>query len=339
MNKNKMAIILLGGGKQLLCLADYFLKQDYSVLIVTSPRHATEIIADNATTFLTQLQEMQVPYEICNQLDEKSEPIKEFINCSTCFIAISFGAAWIFKERHITGLFKGKLYNTHSTRLPTYRGGGGFTWQILNHSRFGVALIHKIDEGVDTGDIVAYKEFLYPATCRIPLDYMEICQHHSDKLLKQFIEDYFTHPSSLKKIGQPEYLAQYWPRISSSTQSWIDWRWSVTELDNFICAFDNPYPGAQTLLNGRHVFLKKSCFEKNESGFHPFQYGTVFRVGEHWACIATNGGTLILQQIIDAHTQENILYKIKTGDRLHTKGSDLQKRYERTIYTPSGLKE
>ena len=53
--------------------------------------------------------------------------------------------------------------------------------------------------------------------------------------------------------------------------------------------------------------------------------------------MCANGGSLIVNKICDA--EGNDLSKtIKVGDRLSTPLSYLESRYERIIYTPSGIK-
>ena len=59
----------------------------------------------------------------------------------------------------------------HGTRLPKNKGGGGFSWQILNNNRLGCNMIHQIDSGIDTGDIIFFKEYIFSQACKIPEDY------------------------------------------------------------------------------------------------------------------------------------------------------------------------
>jgi len=47
-----------------------------------------------------------------------------------------------------------KCYNFHPAILPNYAGVGTMTWSILNKEKFHGITLHKIDNGVDTGDII-----------------------------------------------------------------------------------------------------------------------------------------------------------------------------------------
>ncbi len=59
-----------------------------------------------------------------------------------------------------TNRFKSKkLYNLHFSLLPKYRGMFTSTIPILNSEKYSGVTFHKIDHGIDTGDIVAQRKF------------------------------------------------------------------------------------------------------------------------------------------------------------------------------------
>tara|TARA_B100000315_G_scaffold206803_1_gene201360 strand:- start:516 stop:1034 length:519 start_codon:yes stop_codon:yes gene_type:complete len=68
------------------------------------------------------------------------------------------GFPHIFKKHHLK-LPNYGLINLHAGRLPKYRNGSPLNWQIINNEKyFGISVI-KIDEGIDTGDIIFEKKF------------------------------------------------------------------------------------------------------------------------------------------------------------------------------------
>jgi hypothetical protein len=71
--------------------------------------------------------------------------------------------------------------------------------------------------------------------------------------------------------------------------------------------------------------------------FHSFQYGLVYRNNGRWLTVAGNGGTLIVQSVLDADGK-SVLASIKAGDRLFTPNARLEQRQKRVIYDPHGLK-
>lgn len=52
------------------------------------------------------------------------------------------------------------LYNIHFSLLPKYKGVFTSVWPILNNDKFSGVTLHKIDNGIDTGEIIAQKKFL-----------------------------------------------------------------------------------------------------------------------------------------------------------------------------------
>ena len=47
-----------------------------------------------------------------------------------------------------------KCYNFHPNILPQYGGVGTLTFSILNGEEYAGVTLHKIDVGIDTGDII-----------------------------------------------------------------------------------------------------------------------------------------------------------------------------------------
>jgi len=45
-------------------------------------------------------------------------------------------------------------YNFHPGKLPEYRGAGYFSWSIINGEKRGYITFHRIDQGMDTGEII-----------------------------------------------------------------------------------------------------------------------------------------------------------------------------------------
>lgn len=87
-------------------------------------------------------------YIYTEKLDKTSVESYDFI--------ISFGYRHIIKQE-IIDLFPDKIINMHISLLPYNRGADPNLWSYLENSPKGVT-IHKIDNGLDTGDIILQKE-------------------------------------------------------------------------------------------------------------------------------------------------------------------------------------
>lgn len=326
-------IILLGGGQLLRMLSKWAPENGYTVKVITSPRHAVEQLDGMALdAYFTS---SGVDCLVTEKID--TPEVRDFIGDTRETIFLSLGAAWLFKPDAIASIFNNALFNLHGSRLPQNRGGGGFSWQIMTANRFGFCALHVIDGGIDTGDIIASEEFLYPASCRIPEDYDRV-----------FVGKYFTFTTSLlaeimgkakavKPVAQSEYLSIYWPRLSTATQSWIDWSHEPQHVERFICAFDSPYAGAQTYLDGKLVHLKGVSLNLQDGVFHPYQAGLVYRTNSKWLCVALNGAALIVEDVLD-ESGASILFTVHVGDRFCTPAEKLDAGRQRVIFTPSGMK-
>ena len=290
---------------------------------------------NNGSTLIDELQNSSVPYVVISDIG--SSEAKEFLGDLSDAFCLSLGAAWIFNQEIITGIFKDKLFNLHGTRLPQNRGGGGFSWQIMMGNRLGFCQLHLVDAGVDTGDLVRTEEFLYPANCRIPEDYIKVYFNENLDFVIDFIEEIRQQGIDIETTKQSEYFSSYWPRLSTSENGWIDWSGSIISLERFICAFDKPYEGCKTFLNSKKVCIRSVMCDFGDQSFHTFQSGIIYRKSSNWLMVATDGGSLIVQEVMD-ESGANIIQDVRVGDRFVTPSSYLEGRYGRVVYTPQGKK-
>jgi methionyl-tRNA formyltransferase len=327
-------IVLLGGGNLLLSLVNRCKSEGTPISVVTSPRHAQEHVG-NRFTLTEELDRLSVPYLVTSDIDSKES--KEFLDDVSDAFCLSLGAAWIFKKEIITELFKDKLFNLHGTRLPQNRGGGGFSWQIMMGNRLGFCQLHLVDSGVDTGDLVRTKEFLYPAYCRTPLDYEKVYLEKNIDFVTDLIEEIRQRGIEISTTKQSEYFSSYWPRLNTSENGWIEWSDNIDSLERFICSFDQPYEGCKTFINGQKVFIKSVMSDFGDQFFHKFQSGIIYRKSSSWLMVAAVGGSLIVQEVLD-ESGKNIIQDIRVGDRFVTPSTYLEARGGRVTYTPLGKK-
>ena len=222
--------------------------------------------------------------------------------------------------------------------MPQNRGGGGFSWQILTNNKFGFCVLHLVDKGIDTGDIIQFEEFLYPATCRIPIDYEKIYIEKNLLFLKKIVKGIHDKNVSFQRVTQQEYFSSYWPRLNTKVNGWIDWSLEAIEIERFICAFDSPYEGANTYVNNGLVRVKKVMLSQQDGMFHSYQSGIIYRKNNNWICVALKNYSLIIEEVYD-ESCENIIDHLKVGDRFHTPIDKISLSKSRVIYTPKKMKE
>jgi hypothetical protein len=129
-----------------------------------------------------------------------------------------------------------------------------------------------------------------------------------------------------------------WPQLNADKHGFIDWDWTLDEIESFIRAFDEPYKGASTFLGGERVYLKNCSASYVDGTFHPFKTGLVFRKINGALSVAAKEGTLVVGNIFNA-AGASIYSHVRTGDRLFTPRDVLDRAKDiRAIYDFEGLK-
>jgi methionyl-tRNA formyltransferase len=244
---------------------------------------------------------------------------------------------WIFRAP-VLELFGDRLVNFMGIDLPRYRGGAHYTWQILRQDRRGSVNLQLINEVVDSGAIVKHREYLFPASARVPSDYFAAAGAVERSFLAEFLDE-VKRNADFPLQGIQEKFAQHFPYLHTRSQAFVDWRWEVDEIERFVCAFGDPYPGASTFLEGRRVFLHDARAEYGDGPFHPFLAGLVYATGATGVCVACRGGTLRVSRIV-AEDGSDVTRDVRVGRRLVTPQGDLDAAMEfRAVYTSAGLRD
>jgi methionyl-tRNA formyltransferase len=115
-----------------------------------------------------------------DEVTQTIEPLTDDILQGIDFI-ISYGYRHIIKKP-VLDRFKDRAINLHISYLPWNRGADPNLWSFLEGTPKGVT-VHFLDEGIDTGDIIAqrYLKYDYEDTLRSFYDKLSVC-----------IEDLFT---------------------------------------------------------------------------------------------------------------------------------------------------
>ena len=207
--------------------------------------------------------------------------------------------------------------------------GSVASYVILYDIRAFQSCIHKVNTGIDTGNVVYRKSFLIPSSARTPLEVNNFLQNKNRIMVKEFIKK-FTEMEKIYDEKQNYFFSSYNKRLSSKINGWIDWSLDVDDLDRFIRAFDNPYNGAQTFIGNIKVSIKNIEKSKNEGARHPEEIGKVLRKFEEYIVVSVLNGTLYIREILK--NNKNIINKIKAGDKLYTKRKFIDVKNRRVIF-------
>jgi len=308
-----------------------------SVKLFTGPRHLDGAVDGAGTTLRKVVEALGIPYTSTDDIN-REPALLDYLTEST--LGLALGAAWVFQPE-LAARFNGRLLDFMGIPLPQYRGGAHYCWMILQRSRRGACHLQVIHGGLDTfqkGEIVKSREYFFPATARTPQDYFEASVPIEADFLMEFLEEVAQRRDFVLRPLQ-ETFSTYFPYLYTPRHGYIDWRWSTDEIDRFICAFDSPYQGASTFLDGRRVFLKDCHAEYLDGSFHPFQAGLVYRKTADAIYIATRDGTIVVRQVLDEDGR-SVLEWVRLGQRLYTPQMALDAAFQfEAVYDPRGIRD
>lgn len=150
--------------------------------------------------------------------------------------------------------------NLHPSFLPYHRGNWPNVWSILEGTPAGVTL-HYMDEGIDTGDIVAQRrvEILATDTGKTLYERLEAAGLELFRIAWPWIRS-----GEAPRAGQDGAGCVH-RRADTRSLDRIDPRQSYRAIDliNLLRARTfPPYSGAYIEENGRKIFLRLECYEE-----------------------------------------------------------------------------
>lgn len=307
------SIVFIGGG-QLMCEAASYAKScGFDVVVMLSERHSQEYI--ESCCIQDYLHSNEIAFEIHSHPTTIDPTLLGFD--PQLMIAICFGPAWIFPESILEKFPRG-MFNFNGIPIPKYQGGAHYTWQILNSDLTGGCNLQIITSEIDAGDIIDRHIFRLPNTARIPKDYFEINKIKGLEFIKAFID-------KAKKLTEFKRLSyktlsmerEYFPRLRTDINGYINWEWTGKDIEKFCNAFDDPYAGARTFLNGFLVRIKKVSYIQNgEFNYHPFCNGLILRKNEEGIFVAAVDGIIKISGLIG--DENNSTGNFFEGDRFYT---------------------
>lgn len=183
--------------------------------------------------------------------------------------------------------------NLHGGRIPDYRGASVVNWQIIRGEREGGVAILQVDEGIDTGPILA--EERYPI---LPTDTFKEVSEKTLEIFPRLLVDVLRglEAGTLTPRPQPPGGA-YWHKRRPEDGK-VRWEFqTAAEVHNLVRALAKPCPGAFSFLDGRKVTLwRTALLEETFSGI-PGRLVRRFRDG--FIVIANDRGLLALECDVD----------------------------------------
>lgn len=145
-------------------------------------------------------------------------------------------------------------FNVHAALLPQYRGAAPINWAVINgETKTGVTTFF-LDKNIDTGRIIAQKEFDIPHDADVEYVYDGLMKLGADIAIET-VDKVIEGDGKVESHVQPE-AAQLKPapKIFKDTCR-INWNQPAAKIYNFVRGL-SPYPGAWTLFGQKAQVLK-----------------------------------------------------------------------------------
>ncbi|MBO5926846.1 MAG: methionyl-tRNA formyltransferase [Clostridia bacterium] len=149
-------------------------------------------------------------------------------------------------SREVLDIAKHGIINVHASLLPKYRGASPIQWAIINGDEKTGVTIMQTEEGVDTGDIIAYKEVLIGKT-QTAGELFEVLSKVGAELIVKTLDD-------IEK-GIATFIKQDGSKASKvgmikKQDGLLDFSKPSSSIVNLIRGL-NPWPIAFTYYNGK----------------------------------------------------------------------------------------
>ena len=136
-------------------------------------------------------------------------------------------------------------FNIHASLLPRWRGAAPIQRALLAGDTETGITIMQMDEGLDTGPILAQRTVPIRATDTAATLHDTLAALGAEMIVATLSDN------TLTACPQPEEGATYAGKLSRA-EARLDWRHSATDLERHVRAF-SPWPGAHFAVNGETV--------------------------------------------------------------------------------------
>ena len=189
-------------------------------------------------------------------------------------------APFLFEPRH-------GAVNVHPSLLPRHRGASPVAGAILAGDVVTGTTVMKMDEGLDTGDVLAMEQLALVGTERAPALTVELFGLGA-RMLERVLPAYIN--GRLDPVPQAIEGATVIKRFKKE-HGVLDWTSPADELERRVRAFD-PWPGTATFFNDERLEVLSAHVVAEGTGMP----GTVVATGREVA-VVTGEGMLVLDQV------------------------------------------
>jgi methionyl-tRNA formyltransferase len=170
----------------------------------------------------------------------------------------------------------------HPTPLPMFRGRAPMVWQMLLGVRETKCTMFFIDNGIDSGDIIAQEPYIIEETDYagdVTKKLLAAISKMTKNTLNQIINN------NVHRIKQDESKATYL-LLRTPEDGLIDWNETSDKIHRLIRAVSKPYPGAFANYKGLHkvIFWRADIIRDNKYIGIPGQIANITEKGLEIVC-------------------------------------------------------
>jgi methionyl-tRNA formyltransferase len=165
-------------------------------------------------------------------------------------VVVAYG---LILPRELLQLPRFGCLNIHASVLPRWRGAAPIQRAILAGDRQTGVAIMQMDEGLDTGAVLASESLTIGAETTAAQLHDQLSELGARQILRALAG---IAAGTIQAVAQSAAGVTYAQKLSKS-ESAVDWQRSAIDIDRQIRAF-NPWPAAETRLDGEPVKLLRS---------------------------------------------------------------------------------
>lgn len=226
------------------------------------------------------------------------------------FVVIAYGKKL---PKEILEIPKFGCFNVHFSLLPRWRGSAPVNWAILSGDKETGVTIMKMDEGLDTGDILLQEKIEIGKDDTAIDVFNKLIPLGVDLLIKCIA---MIRSGNLNFMKQDEKFVTY-AKPFKKNDGLIDWNKDAITIHNMIRGLQ-PWPGAFTYIKGKLLKIWKSKVHEGKS-----MPKLIEEIGKQSVFIGTGSGILEVIEVQEEGKNRNLSslvfnrYGFKKGDLLN----------------------
>ena len=180
--------------------------------------------------------------------------------------------------------------NVHASLLPKYRGAAPIQWAVIDGEKESGVTIMKMDEGLDTGDMIAKTV--------VPLASDETGGSLFDKLSQVGVQLLLDTIPALEEgtvvcEKQPEESPTTYAAMLNKKMGLIDWSQDASVIECLVRGL-NPWPSAYTYLKGKTLKIWQAKVVEKQ---HEEEPGTIIEVDKKHLVVACKTNALLIERL------------------------------------------